>query len=825
MSQSKNIYPEFSGAVQQKSTVYIRKPNEVATVKNVDFATKLGAMRRRLGAQGAAASLPALPVVTPPLGAYIARFPGARELWAVQNNNANTPTSSILQRWTGLAWSNIQTGMQPSVEANITDDLDEVWCSFYDPATDLIYPPFTVDAAHTVSTTRQLNFAPQGRYYMEFAGAMWTFDVLANGTRYRNRAYKSSGPTGVISFARSAQTDVPITFNLVNQIPIMTSNSAPVGAAAASNEASASFAAWKAFDGINTGTDEWSTSGTSGIGWLRYDFGSGVTKVITHYSMMGIAIGETGTLLPPKTWTFEGTNDATFATWTVIDTQTNAANFTAGETRTYTTSNTTAYRWYRVNVSAGQGTGNLVIADLQFLNSSSNVNLLQLAVDSARYLKPGQLIDCYAAGTDTKLYDITIIGVDKANDIITFLPYSQIFGTGGVSTATDVITVGDASKMTTGTPIKFTTTGGLPAGLSAGVAYYAITGSSTTFKVATTTLNATLGVAVDITTTGSGNHTVQLSYIIGNKDELWAHGRKGMLTRFWNTDYRNPEASDWIKIPPTQDALDQITAVGKLSGRMFMFTPHSMTKYDGQQTLQLRDDIGCIAHKSISYYDSYMVWLDASGNIWARNEEAGTMDVISEAISDTLALVPLSQLPQATSVCIDGVYKLYLGVIGTKSLRVVYNFKTNQWSIEWFTPRMPLQFEYTYSGLVHPHFFDEKGQLWVDEQGNDDDGAVIPFEAELGDDNFGYEELKAYYGIKVYAKAVAACKVMVSLDGGQFIDQGQLTKPIQAIRFKNMVNATTINVKFVDSSSKAPVEVDRATVYYDLEEDTFVPTK
>lgn len=829
MSQNKYIYPEFSGAVQQKTTPYIKKPNEVRNAKNADFKTVLGAARRRPGGQGSALSLPALPVDSSPLGAYIARFPTAKEIWAVQNNAATSPTSSILQRWVGpgaTTWSNIQTGLPADIEANITDDLDEVWVSLYNPATDVISQPFTVDSAHSVSQTRQLNFAPWGRFYMEFSGSMWAFDCLVNGTRYRNRAYKSSGPTGVITFSRSAQTDVPITFDLVNQVPVMTSNSAPAGAAAASNEASAPFAAWKAFDGISTGTDEWSTASTAGVGWLRYDFGSGVTKVITHYAVMGIPSGElAASNLSPKTWTFEGTNDATFATWTVIDTQTNAPNFQPAELRTYTTSNTTAYRWYRINVSANQGHTNLVIAQFQLLNSSTNVQLLQLAVDSARYTKPGQAIDVYRAGTETKIYDILINGVDKANDVITFLPYSQIFGTGGVNTGTDVITVTDASQLVTGTPIKFITTGTLPAGLALNTTYYAINTSSTTFKVATTTLNATLGIALDITSTGSGSHTVQLSYIIGNKDELWADGRKGKLTRFWNTDYRNPEDSDWIKLPPTFDELDQITAVAKVPGRMFMFTKHSMTRYDNQNILQLRNDVGCIANRSIAYYDSFMIWLDAKGNVWVRNEEAGTMDVISQGIAETMASIPQNQLSQATAVCVDGTYKLYLGQINNRTVRVVYEFLTNQWTVEDWAPKMPLQFEYTLGSEIHPHFFDEHGQLWVDEQGDDDNGKVIPFDVELGDDLFGTDEQKEYYGIKVYASAVAATKVFVSIDGGQPEDLGQLTKGIQTIEFHKPHVGSQINVRFVDSSSKKPVQIDRAVLWWNPAEDTIRATK
>lgn len=813
-------YPAFAN-LQQKSTVYTKKDTDVRDVKNVDFGTKVGAARRRLGAQGSAASLPALAHDTGVLGTYIARFSTGSEIWAVQNNSASSATAAVLQYWTGSAWTAIKSDMQKSTEVNIIDDPinqeDEIWVSSYDPATDTIYPSFTVDNTHNVSTTRQLFDAPDARFFMEFGGDMWAFDCMVDGVRYRNRAYQSSGPTGAITFSRAPQTDVSVSFDLVNQVPTMTSDSAPAGVASASSEATG-FLAWKAFDNVFTGVDEWSTNGVT-TGTLEYDFGSGNAKIITYYSLMAVSQGETGIGLGPKTWTFQGSNDN--STWTTLDTETTVPDWAVGELRTYSTTNTTSYRYYRLNVSANQGNTNLCVASFQLQSSATNTNLLQLQVDGARYLKPGQVIDIYAAGTDTLEYTITINDTDKANDVINFLPYTQGFTTSGVNTSTDVITVSDTSQLTTGTPIKFITSGGLPAGLVLGTTYYAVKISGTTFKVATSSLNATIGVTVDITTTGSGNHIVQLSYIVNNQDELWAHGRKNTLTRFWNTDYRTPETADWIKIPPTTDELDQITAVGQLTSRMYMFTKHSLTRWDGQQILQLRNDVGCIAYKSISYYDSYMVWLDAKGRVWARNEDAGTMDKISDAICDVLALVPQSQLEEATSVCIDGFYKLYLGQINGKSLRVVYNFLTNQWTIEWFVPQFLQQFEYTYEAEIHPHFWDEHGQLWVDEQGNDDNGVTIPFEMEIGNDIFGFDLQKEYYGITVYSSAATATKVQIQIDNGQWKDIGQLTSDVTALQFPGKTKGTTINVKFVDSSSKKPVEIDRATLWWNLAEDSF----
>lgn len=90
---------------------------------------------------------------------------------------------------------------------------------------------------------------------------------------------------------------------------------------------------------------------------------------------------------------------------------------------------------------------------------------------------------------------------------VTWPSKDTTFSTGNVNAGTDVITV--ARNIPTGTPIKFTSSGTLPAGLVAGTQYYAINASSTTIKVASSLANAQAGTQIDITDTGSGTHTIK----------------------------------------------------------------------------------------------------------------------------------------------------------------------------------------------------------------------------------------------------------------------------------------------------------------------------
>lgn len=674
MGQNKHTFPEFSGALQQKTTTYIRKINEVRVAKNADFWTQLGSIRRRKGAQSSALSMPKQTYNAPTLGAFIARFSGATEIWAAQNNHASSPTAVNLDYWTGSAWVNIKNNIVTGSDVNMIDDCDEVWVSAYDATNDAIGDPFTVSSAHSVSTTRLLDFAPKPRFFVEYAGVIWACNVKIGSDRFRDRLYKSSGAIGVFSFVRAAKT---------------------------------------------------------------------LTQTV----------------------------------------------------------------------------------------AAPTVYALPLEVDSVRYVKAGQIVDIYSAGTETLLYTLTVLSVDKALDTVTFTaPDTLTFANTDINTTTDVITIPTAAWLVTGTPVAFWKGTTLPTGLVDGTTYYAIKVTSTTIKLATTRANALAGTPiVDITAQGTGTHRITFSPVFGNKDEFWKTGRKGTLSRFWNTDYRNPEASDYLKIPATLDAKNDITAVGVYSNRMFPFTANAMFRYDGNNLLPLRNDVGCIAHRSIGYYDSFMVWLDAKGNIWIRNEEAGEQDVISEGIAEIMATVPQSQLPLASCSCIDGLYKLYLGQIDGVTLRVVYNFRTNQWASETWTPVMPVQLEYTYGGIVKPHFFDAVGQMWVDEQGDDDNGVIIPFEVETGNDDLEVDEVKAFHGVKVYSKNSTGSKIYAQVDDGEWKECGEIRHRVDSIALKHnsqpIPRGTLINFRFTNSASGDPPQIDKMTIWFTREEDTFRETK
>lgn len=106
------------------------------------------------------------------------------------------------------------------------------------------------------------------------------------------------------------------------------------------------------YDGAQTPTLAWNTNAdywgytASYPHYLVYDNGAGTTKRITHYRLRSL----TQNAFMPKTWTFDASNDST--AWITLDIMTSHV-FTANETLDRHFPNANAYRYYRLNMTAG----------------------------------------------------------------------------------------------------------------------------------------------------------------------------------------------------------------------------------------------------------------------------------------------------------------------------------------------------------------------------------------------------------------------------------------------------------------------------------------
>lgn len=137
------------------------------------------------------------------------------------------------------------------------------------------------------------------------------------------------------------------TLNHLSAVPVMNGNSSPSGTATSSSNYSTAQPFW----GFDNTDNTWTANGTTG--WLKYDFGSGVTKTITKYSVSQGAFSGRA----PYSWTLEGSNDD--SNWTVLHTVTNDNSWSNYQTKYYTCSVTGAYRYYKINITLSGGASGL----------------------------------------------------------------------------------------------------------------------------------------------------------------------------------------------------------------------------------------------------------------------------------------------------------------------------------------------------------------------------------------------------------------------------------------------------------------------------------
>lgn len=81
--------------------------------------------------------------------------------------------------------------------------------------------------------------------------------------------------------------------------------------------------------------------------WLRVDFGAGNEKMIRRYRISPFGAN---LAIAPTAWTFQGSANGT--DWTTLDTQSSISGWANDVFKQYDISNTTSYRYYRLNVTA-----------------------------------------------------------------------------------------------------------------------------------------------------------------------------------------------------------------------------------------------------------------------------------------------------------------------------------------------------------------------------------------------------------------------------------------------------------------------------------------
>ncbi|MHA1787842.1 MAG: discoidin domain-containing protein, partial [Candidatus Helarchaeota archaeon] len=140
-------------------------------------------------------------------------------------------------------------------------------------------------------------------------------------------------------------------------IPDMTSDTEPSGIASAST-VYLTKAAWQSMDD-DTGT--WWESSAGVPQWVKYDFGNGNEKTITRYSLTGRDVSTN----QPTAWTLHGSNND--SDWDLLDTQSGQNIRTTPKVSDF--SNTTAYRYYRITITAINGGTQVQLVEWQLIEA------------------------------------------------------------------------------------------------------------------------------------------------------------------------------------------------------------------------------------------------------------------------------------------------------------------------------------------------------------------------------------------------------------------------------------------------------------------------
>jgi hypothetical protein len=179
------------------------------------------------------------------------------------------------------------------------------------------------------------------------SGTSYVDATPAAGTTYYYvaRAKNSAGTSGNSSQFGAALLSVPVVNLAFSGTTTASINAGPQNGGSDT-----------AFDG-NPGS-KWHCW-NSPTGWIQYDFGSGNAQVIKRYTINSADVPDRN----PKSWNFLGSQDG--STWTTLDSQSDQSFAVQMAQNTYNIGNTTAYRYYRLDITANNGgTGGVALSEL-----------------------------------------------------------------------------------------------------------------------------------------------------------------------------------------------------------------------------------------------------------------------------------------------------------------------------------------------------------------------------------------------------------------------------------------------------------------------------
>jgi len=318
-------------------------------------------------------------------------------------------TSYLTTSWRGFNFSNgnrlpenTSYGV-PSIVGNIIGialDLDNGTVEFYKNGVSLgishtnikelgeIYP--TAGRTASFSTTATFNFG-QTPFMYEIPKKFYSYD----GRQY--------GGSNKILLSSEGKVYSAISYDPIDVIPTMTSNTAPSGTVSASS-ASTSGTEYRVFDKNKTNT--WLTTSGQKTGWIQYKFPS-----MARVNRYGITPQSNALTRSPKKWSLLGSNTGLFnGEEVVLDSRINETSWSAG-TKYFDFNNNSEYQYYRLSIEENNGDTSYVgFNELEFLqradmklvklSSPSEKNFIQYGSSTVQFGNLTSMVDVNDSGRD-----------------------------------------------------------------------------------------------------------------------------------------------------------------------------------------------------------------------------------------------------------------------------------------------------------------------------------------------------------------------------------------------------------------------------------------
>ena len=160
----------------------------------------------------------------------------------------------------------------------------------------------------------------------------------------------------------------------------------------------------------------WEDASSPYPGWAKYDFGVGVTKIIQKYTLQAYD----GTRMP-KDWQLQGSNND--STWANLDSRAGETGWATTEKRTYTFNNSTAYRYYRIYMTAGNNPSIARISEIEMMEKNTSSIAIKAAATTGSGISITATGNIFYAGHVGSLWRIKYSSDPNVNGIIKIVSY------------------------------------------------------------------------------------------------------------------------------------------------------------------------------------------------------------------------------------------------------------------------------------------------------------------------------------------------------------------------------------------------------------------